>query len=296
MQAAQKPPPEDALRPFKILLAGGMAGAVSRTATAPVDRVKMLLQAHDGITPMTVRQGFRQMASEGTLQAFFRGNGTNVVKIAPETAIKLTFNDRIKRIVCHDPDRITPLQRLFAGAMSGAAAQFAIYPLELVRTRLAVCPLGTYKGMCDCFIKIARQEGYLAFYRGLLPSLLGILPYAGVDIAVFEILKEHLLDKYENQPPPILILGAGMVSSSIAQFASYPLALVRTRLQAQGYCNNPIKYKGMVDVWQQAIRKEGIAGLYKGILPNLAKVAPAAGISWVVFEEVKLWMGVDPKS
>lgn len=61
--------------------------------------------------------------SAGTMQAFFRGNGTNVVKIAPETAIKLTFNDRIKRMVCTDPDRITPLQRLFAGALSGAVAQ-----------------------------------------------------------------------------------------------------------------------------------------------------------------------------
>ena len=60
---------------------------------------------------------------------------------------------------------------------------------------------------------------------------LGILPYAGVDIAAFEIFKEKLLKKYDNQPPPILILGSGMLSSSIAQFASYPLALVRTRLQ-----------------------------------------------------------------
>ena len=68
-------------------------------------------------------------------------------------------------------------------------------------------------------------------YHSVLPLQLGILPYAGVDIAAFEIFKEKLLKKYDNQPPPILILGAGMLSSSIAQFASYPLALVRTRLQ-----------------------------------------------------------------
>ena len=62
----------------------------------------------------------------GTIQAFFRGNGTNVIKIAPETAIKLTFNDRIKRLVASDADHITPLQRLFAGAMSGAVAQVCL--------------------------------------------------------------------------------------------------------------------------------------------------------------------------
>lgn len=60
---------------------------------------------------------------------------------------------------------------------------------------------------------------------------IGILPYAGVDIATFEVLKEYLLDEYDGAPPPYCILGAGMISSSIAQFASYPLALVRTRLQ-----------------------------------------------------------------
>ena len=60
---------------------------------------------------------------------------------------------------------------------------------------------------------------------------LGIIPFAGVDIAAFEIFKEHLLHKYHGDPPPLSILGAGMMSSSIAQFASYPLALVRTRLQ-----------------------------------------------------------------
>lgn len=60
---------------------------------------------------------------------------------------------------------------------------------------------------------------------------LGIIPFAGVDIAAFEILKERLLSQYHGDPPPLAILGAGMMSSSVAQFASYPLALVRTRLQ-----------------------------------------------------------------
>ncbi len=65
-----------------------------------------------------------------------------------------------------------------------------------------------------------------------LASQIGILPYAGVDIATFELLKEHMLDVYDGSPPPYCILGAGMLSSTVAQFVSYPLALTRTRLQA----------------------------------------------------------------
>ena len=101
---------------------------------------------------------------------------------------------------------------------------------------------------------------------------------------------------YDGTPPHLSILGAGMVSSTVAQLVSYPLALVRTRLQAQGVGGAPLKYHGMVDVIQKTIRVEGLRGLYKGLLPNLMKMAPAAGISWYLFEETKLALGVDPRS
>ncbi|KAL4433743.1 hypothetical protein ABPG75_000184 [Micractinium tetrahymenae] len=317
----------DTYRPFKLLLAGGVAGAVSRTATAPMDRLKMLLQIQDCQRGLTIKEGIRKMAAEGTVHAFFKGNGTNVVKIAPETAIKLTLNDALKHVVAADPDEITPAQRMTAGALAGACAQATIYPFELVRTRLAVCTTNTYGGIVDCAQKVLAQEGWRAFYRGMVPSMLGILPYAGVDITIFELLKERLLDEYEGASPPAhLILAAGMLSSSIAQFAAYPLALTRTRLQAQGIGGKPIKYRGMMDVLRKTVANEGVRGLYKGsltnlaevakthsnlnaypnganLLPvivplqgsltNLAKVAPAAGISWLVFEQAKLLMSVD---
>jgi solute carrier family 25 phosphate transporter 23/24/25/41 len=140
------------------------------------------------------------------------------------------------------------------------------------------------------------EEGLASFYRGLTPSMIGILPYAGVDICVFEMLKEHLLEVYDDQPPHMYILGTGMLSSSVAQVVSYPLALIRTRLQAQGGSGCPIKYTGMADVARQTVQREGVRGLYKGLLANLVKLAPAAGISWYIFEETKLLLGVDPRS
>ena len=286
----------DAKRPLKLLFAGAIAGAVSRTATAPLDRLKMLLQVHDGHQKMTILSGVQKMASEGSVRSFFKGNGTNVVKIAPETAIKLTVNDIYKRMIASDPDEITPGQRMAAGALAGATAQAIVYPLELVKTRLAVSDKDTYRGIIDCMRKVNREEGPRAFYRGMAPSMLGILPYAGVDITCFELLKEWLLDRYDGKPPPQMILGAGMLSSSIAQFASYPLALVRTRLQAQGIGGKPSKYNGTMDVISKTYLKEGLRGLYKGSLTNLAKLAPAAGISWFCFEETKQVLGLSIRS
>jgi solute carrier family 25 phosphate transporter 23/24/25/41 len=97
----------------------------------------------------------------------------------------------------------------------------------------------------------------------VLPTQCGILPYAGVDICLFELFKDMLLERYDGEPPHVAIVGTGMASSSIAQFVSYPLALVRTRLQAQGVGGRPIKYSGMADVFTQTLAKEGPVGFYK---------------------------------
>lgn len=80
------------------------------------------------------------------------------------------------------------------------------------------------------------------------------------------------------------------------QVVSYPLALIRTRLQAQGAVGVPLKYNGMADVVGQTLKREGVRGLYKGLWANLIKLAPAAGISWFVYEETKLLLGVDIRS
>ncbi|WIA17421.1 hypothetical protein OEZ85_014273 [Tetradesmus obliquus] len=286
---------DDPFRIPKFFIAGGLAGALSRTATAPVDRLKMLLQVQEG-KMMSLREGMRVMAAEGSVRSFFRGNGTNVLKIAPETSIKLALNDHMRHSLQGDGAEITPWQRMVCGGVSGAVGQGLVYPLDTVRTRLAVCHSNEYAGIWATAARLWQKEGLTAFYRGLVPSMCGILPYAGVDICLFELLKDGLLQRYDGEPPHIAIVGTGMASSSVAQLVSYPLALVRTRLQAQGVGGRPIKYSGMADVFRQTMAKEGPLGFYKGLLPNLIKLAPAAGISWYVFEETKMLMGVDPRS
>ncbi|KAI8465084.1 MAG: mitochondrial substrate carrier [Monoraphidium minutum] len=282
---------DDKWRAAKFVFAGGLAGALSRTATAPIDRLKMLLQVQES-RHLTLRQGMTIMASEGSVRAYFKGNGTNALKIAPETAIKLSLNDWLKHHMGKDHRDIAPWERVLCGGVSGAVGQGLVYPLDTVRTRLAVCTADEYGGIWQTAARLARREGLSAFYRGLVPSMCGILPYAGTDIALFEMLNEHLHDTYDGEPPHLAIIGAGMASSVFAQFVSYPLALVRTRLQAQGVGGNPIKYSGMLDVFSQTLRNEGAGGLYKGLLPNLIKLAPAAGISWYVFERTKQLLGI----
>ncbi|QDZ17968.1 mitochondrial substrate carrier [Chloropicon primus] len=288
----------EALRPYKLLLSGAVAGVVSRTSTAPIDRLRMLFQVHESRSRMTIMQGVRKMAAEGTIKSFFRGNGANCLKIAPETALKFAINDRIKRFVCNggDTSKMGYFERLLSGGISGGIAQGSIYPLEMIRTRLGVAPVGTYVGITDCARQVYTKEGVRALYRGLAPSMSGIIPYAGTDIATFEIVKQKMVEYYGGEPPGYVLIGTGMFASSVAQLVSYPFALVRTRLQAQGMGGETNKYNGMIDVVVKTVRREGMTGLYKGIVPNLLKLAPAAGISWYTFEKTKIALGIDIRS
>ena len=127
----------------------------------------------------------------------------------------------------------------------------------MIRTRLGVAPVGTYKGISDCAKQVYTKEGMRAFYRGITPSMTGIIPYAGTDIATFEIVKQHMVERYDGEPPGYVLIGTGMFASSVAQFVSYPFALVRTRLQAQGMGGETNRYNGMVDVVIKTVQREG---------------------------------------
>ena len=131
----------------------------------------MILQVQDSTAKgMSMREGVQRMASEGSFRAFFRGNGANVLKIAPETALKLTLNDKLKQLVARDPNHIQPWERLVSGGFAGSIAQLLLYPLDTIRTRLALGKKGDYRGISDTFLRIRKEEGLMALYRGLVPK------------------------------------------------------------------------------------------------------------------------------
>jgi solute carrier family 25 phosphate transporter 23/24/25/41 len=282
------------------LLAGGLAGAVSRTVTAPMDRLKTLLQAGSSISRGGgVVAGMRDIFAEGGWRGFFRGNGTNVLKIIPESGAKFYAFEAINRALAADGRSSGLPERFAAGAIAGAFAQAAVYPLEVAKTRLSLAPRGAYQGLIHCVQSIIAQEGMPKLYRGLGASMAGILPYAGVDMAVYSLLKERYLRERGaagtrgdgaagfSIPSPLVPLVCGAVSSTTGQIVSYPLQLVRTRLQSQGMAGRPVLYTGMVDCLRKTVQAEGWAGLYRGIQVNILKAAPAVAISYAVFEQSK---------
>lgn len=184
----------------------------------------------------TISDSFRYMLNEGGVKSFWRGNGINVLKIAPETAIKFAAYEQFKHLIRQNENRpMSIYERFAAGACAGGISQSVIYPMEVLKTRLALRKTGQYSSILDAASKIYAKEGLRSFYRGYLPNMLGIIPYAGIDLAVYETLKKKYLSQQKNEHPSVLLLLAcGSASSTLGQVCSYPLALIRTRLQAQG--------------------------------------------------------------
>ncbi|XP_056274789.1 calcium-binding mitochondrial carrier protein SCaMC-2-A [Pseudoliparis swirei] len=281
---------------WKHLVAGGGAGVVSRTCTAPLDRLKLMMQVFGSRTnKMCIVGGLMQMIKEGGVRSLWRGNGVNVIKIAPESALKFMAYEQIKQLIGSEKGTLSIGERFVAGSLAGVIAQSTIYPMEVLKTRLALRSTGQFSGISDCAKQIFRREGLVAFYRGYVPNMLGIIPYAGIDLAVYETLKNHYLDQYSTNgsanPGVVVLLACGTVSSTCGQLASYPLALVRTRMQAQAAIAGSQKVS-MSGLFGQILRAEGPRGLYRGLAPNFLKVVPAVSISYVVYERLKTQLGV----
>ncbi|XP_077580833.1 mitochondrial adenyl nucleotide antiporter SLC25A24-like isoform X2 [Stigmatopora nigra] len=281
---------------WKQLVAGAVAGSVSRTGTAPLDRLKVFMQVHSSKSnKISLLKGFKQMIAEGGVRSLWRGNGINVLKIAPETAIKFMAYEQFKKLLSSEGQKIQTHKRFLSGSLAGATAQTAIYPMEVLKTRLTLRKTGQYSGMFDCAKTILQKEGVKAFYKGYIPNLLGIIPYAGIDLAVYETLKNTWLSyhpKNSANPGVLVLLGCGTISSTCGMLASYPLALVRTRMQARA-SQNAADQPSMTSLLKNIAAKDGFFGLYRGILPNFMKVIPAVSISYVVYEYMKIGLGMN---
>uniref|UniRef100_A0A0N5APR8 EF-hand domain-containing protein n=1 Tax=Syphacia muris TaxID=451379 RepID=A0A0N5APR8_9BILA len=282
---------------WRHLVAGGVAGCMSRTCTAPLDRLKVYLQVHaTRKNKLNVLSALKLLFEEGGLKSFWRGNGVNVAKIAPESALKFMAYEQMKRVLLRmkGEGELTGLERFVAGSSAGAISQTIIYPMEVLKTRLALRKSGELdKGLISFAKKMAKSEGMMCFYKGYVPNLLGIIPYAGIDLAVYETLKSLYVQRCEDgsEPGAIAFLCCGTCSTTCGQLASYPLALVRTRLQARAISGNLNQPDTMVGQVQYILKNEGFFGLYRGIAPNFMKVIPAVGISYVVYETVRKYLG-----
>nr|XP_020856055.1 calcium-binding mitochondrial carrier protein SCaMC-1-like [Phascolarctos cinereus]XP_020856060.1 calcium-binding mitochondrial carrier protein SCaMC-1-like [Phascolarctos cinereus] len=127
-------------------------------------------------------------------------------------------------------------ERFISGSLAGITAQTLVYPLEVLKTRLALDSTSRYTRISNCVQKMLKYEGYKTFYKGYVPNLPGIIPYAGVDLAMFELLKNFWLQHRSRDsvnPGMVVVLACSTLSGTCGQLASYLFTLVRAHMQAE---------------------------------------------------------------
>lgn len=347
------------LNGFGFFLAGGLAGVVSRTCTAPFDRIKVFLIARTDLTstvlhskaeiarqiangasshvieearrkvvaaeeaaakqaaehPKTIRspliQAARTLWKQGGMRTFYVGNGLNVLKVFPESAMKFGSFEATKRFLSRiegiqDTSQLSKVSTYLAGGIGGVCGQFTVYPIDTLKFRLQCSDLESSVRGNALLIQTAKdlfkEGGIRIFYRGIFVGVSGIFPYAALDLGTFTTIK-NLLVKRESKKygikeedvklPNYMVLTLGALSGTFGATVVYPINLLRTRLQAQGTHAHPYTYDGFIDVTRKTIAREGYPGLYKGLVPNLAKVAPAVSISYFMYENLKYLLNLD---
>lgn len=347
---------------FGFFLAGGLSGVVSRTCTAPFDRIKVFLIARTDLSltvlhskkeiarqvalgasrhvieearrklaaielearksaepphQRTIRspiiQAARTLWKQGGIRAFYLGNGLNVIKVFPESAMKFGSFEATKRFLARvegvsDTSQLSKVSTYLAGGIGGVVAQFTVYPIDTLKFRLQCLNLESLVKGNQLLIQTAknmyRDGGLRMFYRGIFVGTSGIFPYAALDLGTFSTIKNWLIKRQAKETgarfedvklPNYMVLSLGALSGTFGATVVYPINLLRTRLQAQGTYAHPYRYDGFRDVLMKTVEREGVPGLFKGLVPNLAKVAPAMSISYFMYENLKTLMGLDNK-
>ncbi|OQV18308.1 ADP/ATP translocase 1 [Hypsibius exemplaris] len=306
MSAAKVPQTgqDQAINFLKDFAAGGVAAAISKTAVAPIERVKLLLQVQHTSKQIAKDKQYKgiidcfvRIPKEQGFMAFWRGNLANVIRYFPTQALNFAFKDKYKQIFLSGVDKKKQFWRYFAGNLAsggaaGATSLCFVYPLDFARTRLAadVGKTGAreFKGLGDCLSKTFKSDGIKGLYQGFGVSVQGIIIYRASYFGLFDTCKGMLPDP-KNTPLIVSFIIAQIVTT-ISGITSYPFDTVRRRLMMQsGRKGADIMYTGTLDAWAKIAKQEGPAAFFKGAFSNVLRGTGGA-LVLVFYDELKVLM------
>lgn len=274
---------------------GGVSAAVSKTAAAPIERIKLLIQNQDEM----IKQGrlaepykgisdcFSRTIKDEGMSSLWRGNVANVIRYFPTQALNFAFKDYFKRVFGFKKDRdgywMWFAGNMASGGAAGALSLAFVYSLDYARTRLANDAKSSKKGggerqfngMIDVYRKTLASDGIAGLYRGFVISCVGIVVYRGLYFGMYDSIKPVLLtgDLADNFLAAFL-LGWGITIG--AGLASYPIDTVRRRMMMTS--GQAVKYNSSLHCFSEVVKKEGMKSLFKGAGANILRAVAGAGV------------------
>ncbi|KAL7540879.1 hypothetical protein ACHAXR_010681 [Thalassiosira sp. AJA248-18] len=295
------------------MVCGGLAGMIAKTATNPLDRIRMLSQTgeHGAASgaKLTPIQLYRSIIQNEGILGLWAGNGANLLRVFPAKSIVFSSNDFYRGCCGHlywgstevyleNSGQLPWALSFLAGGMAGMSASAATYPLDLARGRITGKLAGPggkkhYKGIINTVLVTAREEGVRALYKGVTPTLLGAMPYEGIKFGTVGILERYFPKKEKdveggaiasNVTRKVMFGGAGGATAGIL---TYPNDTIRRLLQLQGSKGTTEHYNGYWDCVRKTYAKYGLERFYRGAFINIIRMAPNTAIQFGSYELLK---------
>merc|ERR1712042_252055 len=267
----------------------GVAAVVSKTAAAPIERIKLLVQNQDEM----IRQGrldkpysgvidctARTIKTEG-VYPLWRGNLANCLRYFPTQALNFAFKDKVKAMfnVPKDASYVKKFSaNILSGGCAGSLSLLFVYSLDYARTRLANDAKGKggerqFNGLIDVYSKTLKSDGIQGLYRGFVISAVGIFIYRGMYFGLYDSLKPILLGDAPGVGASFLLGWAVTITSGLM---SYPIDTIRRRMMMTS--GGGIKYKNSLDCGAQILKNEGFMSMMKGAGANVLRGVAGAGV------------------
>jgi len=327
------------------IIAGGFAGMIAKSVVAPFDRIKILYQVSSVKFQIVKLPGIaKHIIQDEGLQALWKGNTATLIRVFPYSGIQFMVFDRCKTYILHEQESrfleeketqapivqfnggLSPLESLFAGMTAGAVSVIATYPLDLTRAQLAVLKVKKGKsssndGFGAALLRNFRDRGVIGLFRGITPTLMGILPYSGLAFSFNEQAKRKIQNMKGRDLTTIERMKSGALSGLFAQTITYPLEVTRRRMQIIGIVatsgkNTAVDVVGkvhgqntgvqtsfrailpdappsMCSIIKELYKEQGIRGFFKGVTLNWFKGPIAFSISFTVFDIIQSSLATD---
>lgn len=290
----------------KSMVAGGIAGAVAKTSIAPFERMKIIFQiSTNEFSLKQVKNEMVHIVRHEGVTSLWRGHTASLIRVIPYSSIQLSAHDVVKRFFQNQTNEkeLKPHLRVLSGSIAGGVSVMCTYPLDLLRARLAV-DKNIQSTLVDgnktmrigklgnCVVNVVKTHGVAGLFKGLTPTMLGILPYSGLAFGSFETLKIVLAKQDPSSSSKdistTMKMVCGALSGFVAQSATYPIDVIRRRMQTDGLINSQdVRYNSMTQTAKHIFKTEGMKGFFKGVTLNWIKGPIAVGVSFATFDLLK---------
>jgi Mitochondrial carrier protein len=257
----------------------------------------------------TVLTMYRNIIQKEGILGLWAGNGANLLRVFPAKAVVFSTNDMYKKMLRKlSGGSNSSVVAFLAGGFAGVTATAMTYPLDFARGRISgklagaggesnssggtnKRPQKVYSGITRTLVLTIKDEGIMALYKGVTPTVLGALPYEGIKFGTVGLLEKWFPTR-QDQPASYYVtrkMMMGGMGGVMAGLITYPNDTVRRLLQMQGSRGTTAEYSGYWDCVTKTFKQHGIARFYRGVGINTVRMLPNVAIQFGSYELLKRW-------